>query len=69
MLAASGLAGHAVMGGFAIGAAFQAGTTTAVVVAVAVISHDFAGGFTTCTITSVSGNNRRRAPTVPHATP
>jgi hypothetical protein len=29
-------------------------------VAIAVISHDFAGGFTTCTITSLYGNNRWR---------
>jgi hypothetical protein len=47
-------------GGFAISAGFQAGTTVAVVVAIAVISHDFAGGFTTCTITSLYGNNRWR---------
>jgi hypothetical protein len=47
-------------GGFAIGAGFQAGTTAAVVVAIAVISHDFAGGFTTCTIISLYGNNRWR---------
>jgi ZIP family zinc transporter len=64
MLAASGLVGHSLMDGFAIGAAFQAGTTIAVVVAIAVISHDFADGFNTYTITSLYGNNRRRALTL-----
>ena len=63
MLAASGLAGHTLMGGFAIGGTFQAGTTAAMVVAIAVISHDFADGFTTYAVTSLHGNNRR------HATP
>jgi hypothetical protein len=49
------------MDGFAIGAAYQAGTTVEAVVAIAVISHDFADGFNTYTITSLYGNNRRRA--------
>jgi len=64
ILAASGLVGHSLMDGFAIGAAFQAGTTVAAVVAIAVISHDFADGFNTYTITSLYGNNRRRALTL-----
>ncbi len=64
ILAASALVGHSVMDGFAIGAAFQAGNTVGAVVAVAVISHDFADGFHTYTITSLYGNNRRRALTL-----
>ena len=64
ILAASGLVGHSLMDGFAIGAAFQAGSTVAAVVAIAVISHDFADGFNTYTITSLYGNNRRRALTL-----
>jgi len=64
ILAAAGLIGHSLMDGFAIGAAFQAGTTVAAVVAIAVISHDFADGFNTYTITSLYGNNRRRALTL-----
>jgi ZIP family zinc transporter len=64
MLAASGLVGHSLADGFAIGAAFQAGGTVAAVVAIAVISHDFADGFNTYTITSLYGNNRRRALTL-----
>ncbi|OCB25721.1 permease [Mycobacterium malmoense] len=61
ILAASGLIGHSVMDGFAIGAAFQAGAAAGAVVAVAVIGHDFADGFNTYTVTSLYGNDRRRA--------
>lgn len=61
LLAASGLVGHSVMDGFAIGAAFQAGSRVGAVVAVAVIGHDFADGFNTYTVTSLYGNDRRRA--------
>ncbi len=59
VLAAAGLVGHSVMDGFAIGAAFQAGSTVGIVVAVAVIAHDFADGFNTYTITSLYGTKRR----------
>ncbi|BBY03726.1 ZIP family metal transporter [Mycobacterium seoulense] len=61
ILAASGLIGHSLMDGFAIGAAFQAGAGPGAVVAVAVIGHDFADGFNTYTVTSLYGNDRRRA--------
>lgn len=64
LLAASGLVGHSVMDGFAIGAAFQAGRTVGVVVALAVVAHDFADGFNTFTITSLYGNSRRRGITL-----
>lgn len=64
LFAASGLVGHSVMDGFAIGAAFQAGSTVGVVVAVAVIAHDFADGFNTYTIAALYGNRRRRAITL-----
>lgn len=64
ILAASGLIGHSVMDGFAIGAAFQAGAAAGIVVAVAVIGHDFADGFNTYTVTSLYGNDRRRALTL-----
>ncbi|BBX64529.1 ZIP family metal transporter [Mycobacterium saskatchewanense] len=64
LLAATGLVGHSVMDGFAIGAAFQAGAGVGAVVAVAVIGHDFADGFNTYTITSIYGNDRRRALTL-----
>jgi zinc transporter ZupT len=64
LLAASGLVGHSVIDGFAIGAAFQAGIGVGAVVAVAVIGHDFADGFNTYTVTSLYGNDRRRALTL-----
>lgn len=57
LLAASGLVAHSVMDGFAIGAAFQAGSAVGIVVALAVIAHDFADGFNTFTITSLYGNS------------
>ncbi|MFJ5927801.1 ZIP family metal transporter [Kitasatospora sp. NPDC092948] len=61
LAAASALVLHSVMDGFAIGAAFQAGTTVGAVVAIAVVAHDFADGFNTYTLTRLYGNNRRRA--------
>ncbi|MER7755544.1 ZIP family metal transporter [Kitasatospora sp. NPDC097643] len=64
LTAALALVGHSVMDGFAIGAAFQAGTTVGTVVAIAVVAHDFADGFNTYTITRLYGNNRRRAVTL-----
>jgi len=41
------------MDGVAIGAGFQAGSTVGAVVAIAVVSHDFADGFNTYTIISL----------------
>lgn len=64
LTAAGALVGHSLMDGFAIGAAFQAGTTVGTVVAIAVVAHDFADGFNTYTITRMYGNNRRRALTL-----
>ncbi|PBC79742.1 ZIP family zinc transporter [Streptomyces sp. TLI_235] len=64
LTAAGALVGHSLMDGFAIGAAFQAGTTVGTVVAIAVVAHDFADGFNTYTITRMYGNDRRRALTL-----
>ncbi|MFF1873143.1 ZIP family metal transporter [Kitasatospora herbaricolor] len=64
LTAAGALVGHSLMDGFAIGAAFQAGSTVGTVVAIAVVAHDFADGFNTYTITRLYGNNRRRALTL-----
>ncbi|MER8188018.1 ZIP family metal transporter [Kitasatospora sp. NPDC094015] len=64
LAAASALVAHSVMDGFAIGAAFQAGSTVGTVVAIAVVAHDFADGFNTYTITRLYGNDRRRALTL-----
>ncbi|MED7954876.1 ZIP family metal transporter [Streptomyces sp. BE20] len=64
LTAALALVGHSLMDGFAIGAAFQAGTTVGTVVAIAVVAHDFADGFNTYTLTRLYGNDRRRALTL-----
>lgn len=64
IFAASALVGHSLLDGVAIGAGFQAGSTVGAVVAIAVLSHDFADGFNTYTITSLYGNDRRRALTL-----
>jgi zinc and cadmium transporter len=64
IFAASALVGHSLLDGVAIGAGFQAGGTVGAVVAIAVLSHDFADGFNTYTITSLYGNDRRRALTL-----
>jgi zinc and cadmium transporter len=61
IFAASALVGHSLLDGVAIGAGFQAGSTVGAVVAIAVLGHDFADGFNTYTITSLDGNDRRRA--------
>ena len=55
------MVGHSLMDGVAIGAAFQVGGGMGVAVALAVITHDFADGFNTYTITSLYGNERRKA--------
>jgi zinc and cadmium transporter len=60
IFAASALVVHSLLDGLAIGAGFQAGAF----VAIAVLSHDFADGFNTYTITSLYGNDRRRALTL-----
>lgn len=50
-LGASGLVVHSFLDGVAIGAAFQASAGVGVVVALAVIAHDFADGVNTVTLT------------------
>ncbi|MFD4527242.1 ZIP family metal transporter [Streptomyces sp. NPDC058470] len=61
LTAAAAMVGHSVMDGVAIGAAFQVGGGMGLAVALAVIAHDFADGFNTYTITSLYGNDRRKA--------
>lgn len=60
-LGASGLVVHSFLDGVSIGAAFQAGPSVGVVVAVAVIAHDFADGVNTITLTRRISHSRRRA--------
>ncbi|MFF1958390.1 ZIP family metal transporter [Streptomyces sp. NPDC058220] len=59
--AAAAMVGHSVMDGIALGAAFQIGSGMGTAVALAVIAHDFADGFNTYTLTSLYGNDRRKA--------
>ncbi|WP_327357047.1 ZIP family metal transporter [Streptomyces sp. NBC_01304] len=61
LTAAAAMVGHSLMDGIAIGAAFQAGGAMGLTVALAVITHDFADGFNTYTITSLYGNERKKA--------
>ncbi|MEX0174184.1 ZIP family metal transporter [Streptomyces sp. LMG1-1-1.1] len=61
LTAAAAMVGHSLMDGIALGAAFQVGGGMGATVALAVITHDFADGFNTYTITSLYGNARRKA--------
>ncbi|MFJ5191071.1 ZIP family metal transporter [Streptomyces sp. NPDC088394] len=61
LTAAAAMVGHSLMDGVALGAAFQVGAGIGAAVALAVITHDFADGFNTYTITSLYGNARRKA--------
>ncbi|MET9534021.1 MULTISPECIES: ZIP family metal transporter [unclassified Streptomyces] len=61
LTAAAAMVGHSLMDGVAIGAAFQVGDGMGAAVAVAVVTHDFADGFNTYTLTSLYGNARRKA--------
>ncbi|MFD4026572.1 ZIP family metal transporter [Streptomyces sp. NPDC058576] len=61
LTAAAAMVGHSLMDGIALGAAFQVSGSMGVAVALAVISHDFADGFNTYTLTSLYGNARRKA--------
>lgn len=60
-LGATGLVIHSFVDGIAIGAAFQASSAIGVVVALAVIAHDFADGINTVTLTFRVVRSRRRA--------
>ncbi|SED96355.1 zinc transporter, ZIP family [Streptomyces sp. 2131.1] len=64
LTAAAAMVGHSLMDGVALGAAFQVGGGMGAAVALAVITHDFADGFNTYTITSLYGNARRKALTM-----
>lgn len=61
LTAAAAMVGHSLMDGAALGAAFQVGAGMGAAVALAVITHDFADGFNTYTVTSLYGNARRTA--------
>ncbi|GAA2989900.1 ZIP family metal transporter [Streptomyces fulvorobeus] len=61
LTAAAAMVGHSLMDGIALGAAFQIGGGMGAAVALAVITHDFADGFNTYTLTRLYGNARRKA--------
>ncbi|MGG8405583.1 ZIP family metal transporter [Streptomyces sp. 12297] len=61
LTAAAAMVAHSLADGVALGAAFQVGGGMGVAVALAVITHDFADGFNTYTLTSLYGNARRKA--------
>jgi len=61
LAAGAALVVHSTIDGAAIGVAFKSGSGLGLVVATAVIAHDFADGFNTFTITSLFGNTQRRA--------
>ena len=56
VFATSQLSAHSFLDGLAIGVSFQFGTTVGIIVAVAVICHDFSDGLSTFTVMLNSGN-------------
>ena len=56
---ASELSVHSFMDGFAIGLSFQVSVTVGIVVAVAVLAHDFSDGITTMTVMLNAGNSMK----------
>jgi zinc transporter ZupT len=60
-MAAASLSAHSFMDGFAIGIGFQASTAVGIVVAVAVLAHDFSDGLNTVNLILKNGGTRRQA--------
>jgi zinc transporter ZupT len=61
VLGASGLSFHSFLDGVAIGAGFQVNTALGVLIALAVITHDFSDGLNTVTVMLASKNSSRRS--------
>ncbi|ATZ27414.1 ZIP family metal transporter [Streptomyces lavendulae] len=61
LTAAAAMVGHSLADGVALGAAFQVGGGMGLAVALAVLTHDFADGFNTYTLTTLYGNDRAKA--------
>jgi ZIP family zinc transporter len=61
LLAAGALVGHSFFDGLTIGVSFGASAAVATAAVVAVVAHDFADGFNTYTLTTMSGSGRRQA--------
>jgi zinc transporter ZupT len=58
---AASLSAHSFMDGFAIGIAFQASAAAGLVVALAVLAHDFSDGLNTVNLVLKNGGSRRQA--------
>ena len=61
LLGAGSFSAHSALDGFAIGIAFQASRAVGIVVAIAVLVHDFSDGINTVNIVVRNGGNRRLA--------
>jgi len=61
ILGAAGLSVHSFLDGIAIGVSFQADTAIGLVVALAIIAHDFNDGLSTVTVMLAHGNPPRRS--------
>jgi zinc transporter ZupT len=61
IFSAGSLSGHSFLDGFAIGLAFQASAAVGVIVAVAVLTHDFSDGINTVNLILKNGGSRREA--------
>jgi ZIP family zinc transporter len=60
-IGAGSLSAHSVLDGFAIGVAFQASRAIGIVVAIAVLVHDFSDGLNTVNVVVRNGGDRRLA--------
>jgi zinc transporter ZupT len=61
VLSALSLAGHSLMDGVGIGLGFQVSESVGIVVAIAVISHDFCDGLNTVSLMLINHNTTRRS--------
>ena len=61
LMGAASFSAHSVMDGFAMGMAFQTGHAIGLVVAAAVLAHDFADGLNTVNVVTNNGGSRRFA--------
>jgi ZIP family zinc transporter len=61
LLGAGSFSAHSALDGFAIGIAFQASRAVGIVVAIAVLVHDFSDGINTVNVVVRNGGNRRLA--------
>lgn len=61
VVGAGSLSGHSFLDGFAIGLAFQASAAVGIVVAVAVLTHDFSDGINTVNLILKNGGTRKEA--------